>query len=79
MSTETPAVHTDAPDHNSNTSDPEQEREPATVASTPDGEPRGVAIYLTADDLRKLGILPDGVEAVVPVVNDGAVLIKPVQ
>jgi hypothetical protein len=79
MSTESPAVHTDAPEQDEGSPDTDQEREPATVASTPDGEPRGVAIYLTADDLRKLGILPAGVEAVVPEVSDGAVLIKPVQ
>lgn len=79
MSTETPAVHTDAPEHDSDTSEPEREREPATVASTPNGEPRGVAIYLTADDLRALGLLPDGVDAVVPEIKNGAILLKPVQ
>lgn len=57
----------------------EPDREPATVARSPDGEPRGVAVYLTAADLRKIGILPDGVEAVVPKIKSGAVLIEPVR
>lgn len=64
---------------NDNETDTEPEREPATVARSPDGEPRGVAVYLTASDLRELGIIPDGVEAVVPKIKNGAVLIEPVR
>lgn len=81
MSTETPATTTTHA-HERDTddeADTEFDREPATVARSPDGEPRGVAVYLTAADLRKLGILPDGVEAVVPKIKNGAVLIKPVR
>ncbi|WP_226042494.1 hypothetical protein [Natrinema sp. DC36] len=82
MSTDTPtttSTSTHAHEENSDEADTEPDREPATVARSPDGEPRGVAVYLTAADLRKLGILPDGVEAVVPQIKNGAVLIKPVR
>ena len=53
----------------------ETDREPATIVDS-GGERQGVAIYLTADDLRRLGIAHD-VNAVVPFVLNGAVLIKP--
>lgn len=81
MSTDTPtttSTHAHEEDADAET-DVELDREPATVARSPDGEPRGVAVYLTAADLRKLGLIPDGVEAVVPKIKNGAVLIKPVR
>lgn len=80
MSTDTPTTPTHAPEQDSDGHDDEvdteSEREPATIASAPNGERRGVAIYLTADDLRRLGI-PHDVNAVVPSILNGAVLIKP--
>lgn len=81
MSTDTPTTtSTHAHEENSDAeTDVEPDREPATVARSPDGEPRGVAVYLTAADLRKLGLIPDGVEAVVPKIKNGAVLIEPVR
>lgn len=54
-------------------------REPAVVEETPDGEPVGVAVYLTADDLRKLGLIPDGVNALVPVIQNGVIRLEPVR
>lgn len=79
MSTDAqPTSSTDAPEPDCD-GEAEPEREPATVVRSPDGEPRGVAVYLSAADLRKLGILPDGVDVVVPEVTNGVVLIKPVR
>ncbi|WP_348609763.1 hypothetical protein [Halobaculum rarum] len=79
MSTDTPTTPTHVPEHDSDEQDhevdTESNREPATIASSPNGERRGVAIYLTADDLRRLGI-PHDVNAVVPCILNGAVLIK---
>lgn len=59
-------------------SDDEGVREPAQIARDPRGDVVGVAIYLTAGDLRSLGINPSGVDAVVPRVVSGAVLVEPV-
>lgn len=83
MSTETPTTTSASTHEPDDESDDETvsgiDREPATVACSPDGETRGVAVYLTAADLRKLGLVPDGVEAVVPKIKNGAVLIEPVR
>jgi hypothetical protein len=83
MSTDTPtakSTSTHAPEDDSKEVDDEvdtdSKREPATIATAPNGERQGVAIYLTADDLRQLGISHD-VNAVVPSILNGAVLIKP--
>ena len=54
------------------------DREPATIARSPDGDVRGVAIVLGADDLRKLGISLAEVDAVVPRVYNGALILDPV-
>lgn len=79
IDTPTPTTSTSAPEEDCTDLDKEDEtesdREPATVVHS-SGERQGVAIYLTADDLRRLGIAHD-VDAVVPFVLNGAVLIKP--
>lgn len=72
-STHAPEEDSEAPDNEGRT---ESDRNPSTIASAANGERRGVAIYLTADDLRRLGIAHN-VDAVVPSILNGAVLIKP--
>lgn len=56
----------------------DSDREPATVSRTPDGQIAGVAVYLSADDLRSLG-LPQDVEAVVPSIYKGTLVLHQVQ
>lgn len=59
-------------------SNEENDREPAKVVRGPHGGATGVAIYLTADDLRSLGMDPSGVDEVIPRVVSGAVVVDPV-
>lgn len=54
------------------------DREPAMVSRAPDGQIRGVAIYLSGDDLRSLGVNKD-VEAVVPSIYQGTLVLRAVQ
>lgn len=81
MSTDTPTTAPHAPEQDSDDLDEEVEtesdRDPATIQTDRDGRRRRVVICLNADDLRRLGISRD-VNAVVPSVLNGAVLLNPV-
>lgn len=77
MSTTESTAHADAPDRNNSKTTEDLDREPATVGHTSDGDLQGVALFLTGDDLRKLGMSRD-VTAVVPRVLNGAILLEPV-
>jgi len=81
MSTGTSAVP--APEESTDGDDNEgleidADREPATVSRSPDGQLAGVAVYLSADDLQSLGLSKD-VEAVVPSIYKGTLVLRPVQ
>lgn len=77
MSTTESTAHADAPDRDNSNTTEDPDREPATVGHTSDGDLQGVAVFLTGDDLRKLGMSRD-VTAVVPRVFNGAILLEPV-
>jgi len=71
-------VPEDGTDENDDGLQFDTDREPATVSRSPDGQLMGVAVYLTADDLRSLG-LPQDVEAVLPSVYKGTLVLRQVQ
>lgn len=76
MSTWKPSWHPSNGQDRRETSKGSKNPHPATVARTPDGDAKGVGIFLTADDLRQLGLDPEETEEVVPKIEDGVILVE---
>lgn len=56
-----------------------ENREPARIITDREGNPVGTAIWMSAEQLRRLGLRPGSITGVTPRVMKGAVLLEPVE